>query len=159
MSEHSKARAAATDTVRFEAEDADGLLHDVSREAAYWSALFPNGVKNRFSETVLKPNYSGLEAEMRKLPVGSRPLDLRHRPDLAIFPCSNSKEGRALAFYAKTDLAFAILAFLWSEAGWLNDDLRLAPTDRIAKDIGEMLVRAVRLGTSFEVVGQSRCNS
>lgn len=157
MSERFEAKAVVADTVQFEAETVDDLLHNVSREAAYWSALFPNGVKNRFSETVLKPNYSGLTAEMRKVPFGSRPLDLRLRPDLAIFPFSNSKEGRALAFYANTDLAFAIVKFLWSEARWLDDDLGTSPADRIAKDIGEMLVRAVRLGSSFEADVHFRC--
>lgn len=117
MSEQSKAKAVMADTVQFEAETVDDLLQDVNREAAYWSALFPNGVKNRFSETVLKPKYSVLTAEMKMLPLGSSPLALRLRPDLAVFPCPNSKEGRALAFYANTDLAFAIVEFLWSEAG------------------------------------------
>lgn len=154
MGGHSEAKAVVANTVQFEAETVEGLLEGLRGEADYWSALFPNGVKNHFSETVLKPSYSALNALVGSFPFESGPLDLKGRSDLAIFPASSSVEGRALTFYAKTDLAFAIVRFLWSEVGWLAESIDKDPADGVAQDIGEMLVKVVRLGFSVRAEGQ-----
>jgi hypothetical protein len=154
MGGHSKAKAVVAKTVLFEANRIENLLDDFRREADYWSEVFPRGVKNQFSDTVLRPSYSALKSVVASFPFETGPLDLEGRSDLAVFPSSSSVEGRALAFYARTDLAFPIVRFLWSEAGWLDESFDKDPADRVARDIGEMLVKAVRLGSSFRAEGR-----
>jgi hypothetical protein len=149
MGGHSEAKVVVANTVQFEANSLDDLLDGLRRETDYWSEHFPKGVKNQFSDTVLRPSYSVLKAVVGSFPFELGPLDLKGRSNLAIFPGSHSVEGRALAFYAKTDLAFPIVRFLWSEAGWLDESTDKDPADRVAQDIGEMLVKAVRHGSSF----------
>jgi hypothetical protein len=58
-------------------------------------------------------------------------------------------EGGALAHSAETEPSFAIIRFLWEEARGLDHDVLNDPSDQVAKDIGAMLVTAVRLGTTF----------
>jgi hypothetical protein len=137
------------DKVQFDEETLEDLLAVISREERHWSRIFPSGVKNLYGKTVLRPRYSALFAEAGSFPFESGPMPIKGWSDLAVFPCSNTAEGRALKFYASTPLAFAIVQFLWAEAGWLDESNGLESADEVAQGIGELLVKSVRSGSSF----------
>lgn len=151
MGEHFQAKMVVATQVLFEAETVEGLLEELKKEAAYWNGIFPNGIKNEYTGTLLRPIYSNLIAEVANYPFEAGPLALKGWTDLAVHPHSESPEGRALAFYANTALAFAIAQFLWAEASWLDERNGHEAADEVAQGIGEMLVKAVRLGSSFTV--------
>lgn len=149
MGRHSPVKVVVGKVVLFESEDVDHLLADLTREADFWAIHLPTGGESIHSDTVLTPAYGELMAVIREHPFKKGGLDIRNRADLAIYPASTSVEGRALAHYAKTELAFAILRYLWAEAGWLNAGEIAERSDKVAEGIGELLVTAVRLGSSF----------
>jgi hypothetical protein len=137
------------DKVQFNEETIEDLLDVISREERFWSRIFPNGVKNLYGKTVLRPRYSALLAEAGSFPFDSGPMPINCWPDLAILPGSNTAEGSALKLYANTPLAFAIVQFLWAEAGWLDESNSHESADEVAQGIGELLVKSVRSGSSF----------
>jgi hypothetical protein len=137
------------DKVQFGEETLEDLLGVISREERHWSRIFPSGVKNLYGKTVLRPRYSALLAEAESFPFKSGPMPIKGWSDVAVFPGSNTAEGRALKFYANTPLAFAIVQFLWAEAGWLDESNGHESADEVAQGIGEMLVKSVRSGSSF----------
>jgi hypothetical protein len=138
-----------TDKVQFEEETLEDLLGVISREERHWSRIFPSGVKNLYGKTVLRPRYSALLAEAGSFPFESGPMLIKGWSDLAVFPDSNTAEGRALKFYARTPLAFGIVQFLWAEAGWLDESNGHESADEVAQGIGELLVKSVRSGSTF----------
>lgn len=149
MGRHLPVKVVVGKVVLFQSADVDQLLASLASEADFWASLFPAGAMSIHSDTVLTPAYGELMAVIREHPFRNGGLDIRNRADLAIYPASATVEGKALAHYAKTELAFAILRYLWAEAGWLNDGQIAEHSDSIAKGIGELLVTAVRLGYSF----------
>lgn len=73
------------DKVQFNEETIEDLLNDISREERLWSRIFPNGVKNLYGKTVLRPRYSALLAEAGSFPFASGPMPIKG--DLSpIFP-------------------------------------------------------------------------
>jgi hypothetical protein len=142
-------RVIVADKVQFDEETLEDLLGAISTEERHWTRIFPSGVTNAFGKTVHRPRYSALLAEARSYPFESGPMSIKGWSDLAILPGSNTAEGRALKFYANTALAFAIVQFLWAEAGWLDETDGHESADMVAQGIGEMLVKSVRSGSSF----------
>lgn len=132
-----------------ESGSVDLLLADLANEADVWATVFPEGARSPHGETIIAPGYSELIAAIAVYPFMGKGLDLRGRADLAIYPARASVEGKALAHYAKTDLGFSILRYLWAEACWLNESQTAETSDRVAEGIGELLVTAERLGSSF----------
>ncbi|MCX7287231.1 MAG: hypothetical protein NTW20_06640 [Rhodobacterales bacterium] len=120
-------------------------------EAAFWSLVFPKGIQSSLSCSLLRPNYSSLIELVGTYQFQYGPLQLLGRKDLAIYPASSSVEGRALLRYANTDLAFAILRFLWAEANWTGGSALGDSSDRVAEETGELLVLAFRLSASINV--------
>jgi hypothetical protein len=149
MGGHFQMKLIVADKVQFDEETLEDLLGVISREERHWSRTFPNGVKNLYGKTVLRPRYFALLAEAGSFPFESGPMPIKGWSDLARFPGSNTAEGRALKFYANTPLAFAIVQFLWAEAGWLDESNAQESADEVAQGIGEMLVKSVRVGSSF----------
>lgn len=149
MGRHFQVNVVVSRAVQFEAQTVESLLAEVRLEAGYWSRIFPRGVKNHYSDTVLVSNYTALLREIANHPFETGALELKGWSDLAIFPHRHSVEGRALSHYAETGLAFVIVWFLWAESGWLDDGAAKCGAERVAEGIGEMLVTAVRLGKSF----------
>lgn len=149
MGRHFRVRLVVGGAVLLESESVDLLLADLANEADFWASVFPEGARSPHSETIIAPRYSELIAAITVYPFMGKGLDLRGRADLAIYPARASVEGKALAHYAKTDLAFAMLRYLWAEVGWLNESQIAETSDRVAEGIGELLVTAVRLGSSF----------
>lgn len=135
--------------VLFQSDSVDLLLRDLEDEAVFWTSVFPDGVRSPHSETIIAAGYTGLMDAIRVYAFKPNGLDIRGRADLATYPARSTVEGRALAHYAQTDLAFAIVRYLWAEAGWLNDSQLAETSDIVAQGIGELLVTAIRLGSSF----------
>jgi hypothetical protein len=142
-------RVIVADKVQFGEETLEDLLGVICREERHWSRIFPSGVKNLYGKTVLRPRYSVLLAEAGSFPFESGPMPIKGWSDLAVFPDSNTAEGRALKFYARTPLAFGIVQFLWAEAGWLDESNGHESADEVAQGIGELLVKSVRSGSTF----------
>lgn len=146
MGMHHTVRVLVGRTTLFEAESPKRLVSDIRKEAGFWTSIFPNGVRDRHSDKLLRPNYVGVAALTNEHPFEAGDLDLFGRAGLEVFPSASSLEGKALRHYARTDLAFAILRYLWSESGWLPGREAYDPSDEVAKGIGELLVTAVRIG-------------
>lgn len=146
MGMHHTVKVLVGRTTLFEAESPERLVSDIRKEAAFWASIFPEGVRHRHSDKLLRPNYVAVADLTNEHPFEAGNLDLFGRAGLAVFPVASSLEGRALRHYARTDLAFAILQYLWSESGWLPGREALDPSDEVTKGIGEMLVTAVRIG-------------
>lgn len=149
MVRHFQMKVIVADKVQFDEETLEALLENIGREERHWTRIFPSGVKNLYDKTVLRSRYSELLAEAASFPFESGPMAIAGWSDLAIIPGSNTAEGLALKFYANTPLAFAIVQFLWAEAGWLDEVSGQESADEVAQGIGEMLVKSVRSGSSF----------
>lgn len=135
--------------VVFEADEVDLLVAELEQESDFWSSILPDGVRSRHSDVHLKADYPSVLALIRRQAFKRGRFDLAGRKSGAIYPVHSTAEGGALAHYAETELSFAIVRFLWEEARWLDQDVLNDPSDQVAKDIGAMLVTAVRLGTTF----------
>lgn len=120
-------------------------------EAAFWCLVFPKGIQSNLSVSLLQPNYYSLIELVGTHQFQLGPLQLLGRKDLAIYPASSSVEGRALLSYANTDLAFAILRFLWAEANWTGGSALGDSSDKVAEETGELLVLAFRLSSAIDV--------
>ncbi|MBL9050147.1 MAG: hypothetical protein JNK19_08560 [Tabrizicola sp.] len=149
MGRHFRVKLVVGEAVLLESESVDRLLADLVNEADFWTSVFPEGARSPHSDTIIAPRYSELIAAIRVYAFKEDGLDLRGRADLAIYPARASVEGKALAYYAKTDLAFALLRYLWAVSGWLNESQTAETYDKVAEGVGELLVTAVRLGSSF----------
>lgn len=149
MGKHVQVKVVVGKAVFFEADDLDGLVADLIEEAAYWRTVFARGVRSIHSDTEFRPHYSEVTPAVRAHSFKNGSLDLKGRAELAIYPARSSVEGKALAHYASTEIAFAILRYLWAEAGWLNEHETNEGADKVAEGIGELLVTAMRLGSSF----------
>jgi hypothetical protein len=149
MGKHLAMNVLVSNSIVFEAANLKSLSEILRREDRCWSKIFPNGVRNPYSETILRPHYRALLEAVQIFPFEVSPFDLKGWSEYAILPGSETLEGRTLAYYAKTGLAFAIVQFLWAEAGWFSEDGTMCDADAFAGHVGEMLVGAVRLGKPF----------
>lgn len=149
MDKHVPIRLVVANRVLFEAEKVDVLFTKLHHDELYWLSIFPDGVHSNFSETVLRPDYSALLHDLQSQSFDYSPVAFEGVAYRAVYPESTSQEGYALAYYAQTNLAFPIVQFLWAEAGWFDESRAKIPADQVAESIGEMLVLAVRFGTSF----------
>jgi hypothetical protein len=149
MGKHFAINVLVADSIMFEAANLSSLSEILRREDRYWSKIFPNGVRNLYSETTLRPHYQALLEAVTIFPFEISHFDLKGWSEYAILPGSETVEGRTLAYYAKTGLAFSIVQFLWTEAGWLAEDGTGCEADAFAGHVGKVLIGAVRLGKSF----------